>query len=145
MNRRLHEVEGAVRGNEGDGAVVLEPCQPHTLVELDVLHLHALVLAAASLRLEQHLRACAPMCQPTPGLPGTRTPFSAESVQYNSSAEAPPAQAGPGRPIMTLLSCSSRSFRQTRQAPDQCRVLKNSFCSVADSPAAMHASGCAHA
>ena len=76
MSRRLHEVEGAVRGNEGDGAVVLEPCQPHTLMELDVLHLHALVLAAAPLRFEQHLRACAPMCQLTPDSPAPAHPLA---------------------------------------------------------------------
>ena len=53
---RAHEVEGAVGRDERDGAVVLKARQAHALVELDVLHLHALVLPAAPLGLEQHLR-----------------------------------------------------------------------------------------
>ena len=36
----VHEVEFAVGRDEGNGAVVLEPRQPHALVELDVLQLH---------------------------------------------------------------------------------------------------------
>ena len=54
-HRGAHEVEIAIGGNEGDGAVVLEARQPHALMELDVFHLHALVLATAPLCLEQHL------------------------------------------------------------------------------------------
>jgi hypothetical protein len=34
-----HELELAVRGNEGDGPVVLESGEADTLVELDILHL----------------------------------------------------------------------------------------------------------
>ena len=38
----VHEVELAVGGDEGDGAVVLEAGQSHALVELDVLQLDRL-------------------------------------------------------------------------------------------------------
>ena len=51
-----HEVEGAVRRDEADGAVVLEPRQPYALVELHVLQIHRLVLAGPPLVLEQHLQ-----------------------------------------------------------------------------------------
>ncbi len=54
-----HEVKVAIGGDEGDGAVVFEARQPHALVELDVLHLHALVLAATALCLKQHLHQTA--------------------------------------------------------------------------------------
>ena len=42
-----HEVELSVGRDEADGAVVLEAGQPHTLMELDVLHLDGLVATAA--------------------------------------------------------------------------------------------------
>ena len=35
-----HQFKLPVRGDEGDGAVVLKPRETHTLVELDVLQLH---------------------------------------------------------------------------------------------------------
>ena len=35
-----HELKLPVRGDEGDGAVVLEAGQTHALVELDVFQLH---------------------------------------------------------------------------------------------------------
>ena len=54
-----HEVKVAIGWDEGDGAVVLEARQPHALVELDVFHLHALVLAATPLCLKQHLHQTA--------------------------------------------------------------------------------------
>ena len=50
-----HELELAVRRNEGDGAVVLEARQPHALVELDVLHLYRLAPGRPSRRLEHGL------------------------------------------------------------------------------------------
>mmetsp|Transcript_7049 Transcript_7049/g.17211 ORF Transcript_7049/g.17211 Transcript_7049/m.17211 type:complete len:226 (-) Transcript_7049:752-1429(-) len=37
-----HEIEFAVGGNEGNGSVVFESRQPHTLVELDILQLDGL-------------------------------------------------------------------------------------------------------
>lgn len=40
-----HELELAVRRDEGDGAVVLEAREPHALVELHVLQLHGLAFA----------------------------------------------------------------------------------------------------
>ena len=51
-----HEVEGAVRRDERDGAVVLKARQAHALVELHVLQVDRLVLPAAPLRIKQHLR-----------------------------------------------------------------------------------------
>ncbi len=51
-----HEVEVAIRRYEGDGPVVLKARQPDTLVKLDVLQIHRLVLRAAPLVVKQHLR-----------------------------------------------------------------------------------------
>merc|ERR1719201_2116441 len=48
-----HEVKCSVRGNEGDGSVVLEPGEPDALVELHVLQVNALALAALALALQQ--------------------------------------------------------------------------------------------
>ena len=39
-----HQLELPVRRDEGDGSVVLEPGESDTLVELDILQLHALTL-----------------------------------------------------------------------------------------------------
>lgn len=61
---RAHEIEGAVRRDERDGAVIVEARQSHALVEFDVLQVHTLVLAAAALRLEQHLRTAAAQVYP---------------------------------------------------------------------------------
>lgn len=35
-----HQLELSVRGNEGDGAIVLESRQAHTLMKLHILQLH---------------------------------------------------------------------------------------------------------
>ena len=43
-----HELKLAIRWDEGDGAVILKPGQPHTLVELDILQLNRLTLATCS-------------------------------------------------------------------------------------------------
>ena len=53
-----HEVEAAVWGDEGDGAVGLKAREAHALVELDVLQVHRLLLLVLGLALglEQHLR-----------------------------------------------------------------------------------------
>lgn len=37
-----HQVKSAVWWDEGDGSVVVEPCEPDALVELDVLKLNRL-------------------------------------------------------------------------------------------------------
>lgn len=50
-----HELELAVRGDEGDCAVVFEARQAHALVELDVLHLNGLAARGAARRLEHDL------------------------------------------------------------------------------------------
>lgn len=50
-----HELELAIRRNETNGTVVLEPRQSHALVELDVLHLDSLPPRGASRRLEHGL------------------------------------------------------------------------------------------
>ena len=41
-----HEVKVAIRWDERDSPVVLKSRQPHTLVKLDVLQIHRLVLRA---------------------------------------------------------------------------------------------------
>lgn len=91
-----HQVKGAVWGDEGDGAVGLEPGQAHALVELDVLHLHRLVLAAAPLRLEQHLRACTPGLGNSPVLAAAPLRLEEQHLRRAarpaSGAMAPPAQ-----------------------------------------------------
>lgn len=50
-----HEFELAVRGDEGDGAVVFESRQANALVELDVLHLDSLAAGGAASCLEHDL------------------------------------------------------------------------------------------
>ena len=51
----VHQVELAVGRDERDGPVALEPRQPHALVKLDILELHALTPRALVLRLEHNL------------------------------------------------------------------------------------------
>mmetsp|Transcript_45275 Transcript_45275/g.120078 ORF Transcript_45275/g.120078 Transcript_45275/m.120078 type:complete len:245 (-) Transcript_45275:202-936(-) len=52
----VHQLELPIWGDEGDGAVVLEPCESDALVELDVLHLHGLSLGnGPTCRLEEKL------------------------------------------------------------------------------------------
>ena len=59
MEGHAHEIKGAVRGYEGDGAVVLKARQPHALVELHVLQVDRLAaLGASPLCLEEHLWGC---------------------------------------------------------------------------------------
>lgn len=50
-----HQLEFAIRGNEADGAVILEPRKTDTLVELDVLHLDGLSSRCATCGLEHDL------------------------------------------------------------------------------------------
>ena len=51
-----HEVKGAIRWDERDGAVALKRRQAHALVELHVLQVNGLLTTAAALGLKQHLR-----------------------------------------------------------------------------------------
>lgn len=40
-----HQLKLAIRWNEGNGSIVFESGEPHTLVELDILQVHCFPLA----------------------------------------------------------------------------------------------------
>ena len=54
----IHEVKCAVRGDEGDGAVVFKARKAHALMKLHVLQVDRLLPPCAALILKQHLGRC---------------------------------------------------------------------------------------